>query len=191
MSDSTKEKIIRAALKVFSEEGYKGATTRNIASRAGVNESTLFRIFGTKDALYRHILSKNNILLTIIESLKHAPPNDDVQMRLISIANMYKQMYIDNASAIRLLYRCVLEQEELDIINNIIGKNAYHYLKDYFNRLANANHLNIITSCDIAAFLFLSSIHGAIQRDMVFKELSEGPNMNVLVSIFLRGITKA
>jgi AcrR family transcriptional regulator len=36
---------------VFAQYGSAGATTRRIAEEAGVNEVTLFRLFGSKDAL--------------------------------------------------------------------------------------------------------------------------------------------
>ena len=44
-------KILDAALTVFAETGYRGATTRRIAQEAEVNEVTLFRHFGSKDEL--------------------------------------------------------------------------------------------------------------------------------------------
>jgi AcrR family transcriptional regulator len=44
-------RLLEAAAQVFAETGYRGATTRRIASEAGVNEITLFRHFGSKDAL--------------------------------------------------------------------------------------------------------------------------------------------
>ena len=44
-------KILSAAQRVYAEHGFRGATTRRIAEMAGVNEVTLFRIFGGKDAL--------------------------------------------------------------------------------------------------------------------------------------------
>lgn len=46
-----RERLIEAAARVFAEAGYRGATTRRIAQDAGVNEITLFRHFGSKDAL--------------------------------------------------------------------------------------------------------------------------------------------
>lgn len=47
----TRERVLEAALKVFAESGYRGATTRRIAQEAGVNEVTLFRYFGSKEEL--------------------------------------------------------------------------------------------------------------------------------------------
>jgi AcrR family transcriptional regulator len=46
------EKLIRAALEVFAEEGFSGATTRAIAARSGVAEKTLFQAFGSKARLF-------------------------------------------------------------------------------------------------------------------------------------------
>ena len=41
---TAKERLLRAAVEVFSEKGFSGASTREIASRARVNPVTLFRI---------------------------------------------------------------------------------------------------------------------------------------------------
>src|SRR5262245_53795762 len=46
-------KILDAALQVFADQGYRGATTRRIAQEADVNEVTLFRHFGSKEKLMR------------------------------------------------------------------------------------------------------------------------------------------
>jgi AcrR family transcriptional regulator len=46
-----REALLEAAVKVFSEAGVRGATTRRIAHEAGVNEVTLFRHFRSKDEL--------------------------------------------------------------------------------------------------------------------------------------------
>jgi AcrR family transcriptional regulator len=54
---SARERILEAALREFAESGSRGATTRRIADAAGVNEVTLFRHFGSKDALLHQALS--------------------------------------------------------------------------------------------------------------------------------------
>lgn len=50
MSD-VREKILAAAARVYAESGFRGTTTRRISEVAGVSEITLFRHFGSKDAL--------------------------------------------------------------------------------------------------------------------------------------------
>jgi AcrR family transcriptional regulator len=46
-----RQKILNAATGLYAETGFRGTTTRQIARRAGVNEITLFRHFGSKHAL--------------------------------------------------------------------------------------------------------------------------------------------
>src|SRR6476619_1269682 len=48
--------ILAAAAEVFSKHGFRGSTTRRIAGAAGVNEITIFRQFGSKEALLREAM---------------------------------------------------------------------------------------------------------------------------------------
>lgn len=51
LAGEARSRLLDAAARVFAEHGAAGATTKRIAEVAGVNEVTLFRIFGSKDAL--------------------------------------------------------------------------------------------------------------------------------------------
>src|SRR5260370_12547900 len=57
-SDLTKQRILAAAELVFSRDGFHGATTREIAREAGVNEVTIFRHFHTREDLLRPTLER-------------------------------------------------------------------------------------------------------------------------------------
>ena len=54
---NVRDQLLRAAARVYAEVGYRGATTRRIAQEAGVNEITLFRQFGSKDALLQQSIA--------------------------------------------------------------------------------------------------------------------------------------
>ena len=57
-ADLTKKRILVAAELVFSRDGFQGATTREIARQAAVNEVTLFRHFRTREELLRATLDQ-------------------------------------------------------------------------------------------------------------------------------------
>ena len=52
----TRHRILDAAARVFGQQGLEGATTREIASMAQVNEVTLFRHFQNKEGLLKAVL---------------------------------------------------------------------------------------------------------------------------------------
>lgn len=52
-ADATRERILTAALDLFSELSFDGATTREIAARAGVTQGLLNYHFSSKDELWR------------------------------------------------------------------------------------------------------------------------------------------
>ncbi|MGZ3639196.1 MAG: TetR/AcrR family transcriptional regulator, partial [Ktedonobacterales bacterium] len=47
-----REQILEAALDVFAEEGLNGATTKEIAARAGVTHGLIYFYFPSKDDLF-------------------------------------------------------------------------------------------------------------------------------------------
>jgi AcrR family transcriptional regulator len=51
--EETRQRIIEASIAVFGERGFAGATTREIAQRAGVNTPALQYYFENKDGLYQ------------------------------------------------------------------------------------------------------------------------------------------
>ncbi|HEY1951421.1 MAG TPA: helix-turn-helix domain-containing protein [Gemmatimonadaceae bacterium] len=51
-----RDEILAAAVGVFAQHGFRGSTTRRIADAAGVNEITIFRQFGSKEALIREAM---------------------------------------------------------------------------------------------------------------------------------------
>src|SRR6202048_2947954 len=56
--DLTRQRLLDAAAETFSRDGLRGATTREIARKAGVNEVTLFRHFKSKEQLLRAVLQR-------------------------------------------------------------------------------------------------------------------------------------
>lgn len=48
--------ILRLAVSLFSQRGFRGTTTKEIAQAAGISEAMVFRHFATKEELYSAIL---------------------------------------------------------------------------------------------------------------------------------------
>ena len=79
---STEQRILDAALKVFSSEGYTGATTRKISEEANVAEVTLFRKFHSKENLLREVLFKNRAAFSALDNLFQPEIDSDFETDL-------------------------------------------------------------------------------------------------------------
>jgi len=68
--EETRWRLLQAATEVFAEVGYRAATTREIARRAGVNLASIHYHFGDKAELYREVfrlpfLNECNVFATL------------------------------------------------------------------------------------------------------------------------------
>jgi AcrR family transcriptional regulator len=54
--EERRRQILRVAMRLFSERGFRGTRTKAIAQAAGVSEAMVFRHFATKEQLYSAIL---------------------------------------------------------------------------------------------------------------------------------------
>ncbi len=57
-AEDRRRQIIGVAIHLFSQKGFRGTTTKEIASAAGVNEAIIFRHFATKSELYSAIIDE-------------------------------------------------------------------------------------------------------------------------------------
>jgi AcrR family transcriptional regulator len=67
----TQRRILTAALEVFAEKGFAGASTAEIAGRAGVAEKTIFAHYGSKQALLVKTLTPSTFSLVEPEAFSN------------------------------------------------------------------------------------------------------------------------
>lgn len=107
------EQILRAALAVIVQRGYVGATTRHIAAAAGINEVTLFRRFGCKQALLRAVVEREAAQF----GAAGIAYTGDVAADLVRIVRFYHQLVqTRGAIIITLLSEIPRQPELLDVI---------------------------------------------------------------------------
>lgn len=67
---STRQRLINAALELFTSQGVTETTTRQIAELAQVNEVTLFRQFGNKQGLLLAVIEDTAVFTHLSETLR-------------------------------------------------------------------------------------------------------------------------
>ena len=56
--EERRESVLDAALEVFADYGYRGASTEVIAAKAGISQPYVFRLFGTKKELFKATIAR-------------------------------------------------------------------------------------------------------------------------------------
>ena len=98
----TRDRVLDAALTLFSSKGYGGATTREIAQAAGIAEVTLFRHFPSKELLLEEIFTHHSFLPTLkdlLPEIAELPYEDALQV----IAERFLNTLVERKDWIRLL----------------------------------------------------------------------------------------
>ncbi len=91
--DLTRESLLKAAKKLFSQKGYDGTSVKELSDEAKVNISLTSYHFGGKEGLYRSCLEKfGTDLLAETERLLRPPESpDEFKLRL----HMFSEFIVD------------------------------------------------------------------------------------------------
>ncbi len=115
-AEDRRRQIIDVAIRLFSQKGFRGTTTKEIAASAGVNEAIIFRHFATKSELYSAIIDEKACAREIpameaeIEKFMALRNDRKIFERIaLHILDTHEQ----DESFLRLLFYSALEGHEL------------------------------------------------------------------------------
>ena len=128
--------IIEAAVALFSQKGFRGTTTKEIAQAAGVSEAMVFRHFATKEELYAAILDHkactSGIKFDPAEVAPDAITRKDDRAVFETLAVRALQFHEEDPDFQRLLLHSALEKHELaQMFFDQVVLRFYQFLGDY------------------------------------------------------------
>lgn len=189
MSEPTRQQILDAAAQVYAEAGFRGATTRRIAEVAGVNEVTLFRLFG----------SKANLIDEVIRSCRQgeqfplAEQPADPEAELTAWAAASHAFMVERRGMLRSAVAELHEHPEhsADAADHPIA--SFRELRAYVDRLHTAGRVPSTRDANTACTMLLGTLFtDALHRDMMpsmFPPATEAPR--AYVRLFLRALGAA
>ena len=131
---SVREAIVKSAMEIFSEKGYRGGTTREIADHAGCNEVTLFRHFGNKEALFEESLQRFTPPSMLPKALSDKLTGD-VETDLRNIANEYIDAALDELPYIRMSLIEIPRNPELARLMAVLPVSMTSNVNEYFLKM--------------------------------------------------------
>ena len=132
-------KILDAARRIYSQYGWRGATTRRIAEAAGVNEVTLFRQFGNKEALLGAVMA-DSAEHNSLPPFPLAPENPEQELTLWAVA--HHRRLCEMREMIRQMMGQLAERPEVASCAATGPQGAAAMLREYVVRLRRAGWLN-------------------------------------------------
>jgi AcrR family transcriptional regulator len=160
---STKEKILDAALEVFSEKGYHTATVDEIAERAGVGKGTLYRYFANKETLFNEL-----VRLRLEELERSANAVLDGQDDVLTMITKYLRIYFEFFDRNQRLYRLIL-QERPDVgekVQDLYVKKVMRRIPLLKRKIYKGSQQGVLKDVDFQTVFHgvMGFIHGVIQK---------------------------
>ncbi len=133
----TEARIIEAAVQLFSRQGFKGTSTRDIADLANVNEATLFRHFAKKTDLFWAAADSRLSGVKLNRELQRGLASDaDPQTVIPMIVAFITENMCQPPELMRLLY---VAGFELAAADRLLGEHLgpiFDAINSYFHRCA-------------------------------------------------------
>lgn len=97
----TRAKVLAAARRLFSEQGYEGATIRDIAAAAGMSTGAVFANFTDKSDLFREIMLTDMVALheAMREAAGHSVSAEDGLLKIFVAGYQFYQTQLPLARA--------------------------------------------------------------------------------------------
>ena len=92
-ADERREEILEAALAEFAERGLHGASTEEIAKRAGISQPYIFRLFGSKKELYKASVAR--CFRETLETFQKAAEGKRGEEALEAMGQAYQELLSD------------------------------------------------------------------------------------------------
>ena len=188
----TRSRLLEAATEVFAKLGIIGATTREIARVAKVNEVTLFRHFQNKEQLLAAVIQQ--ALAKQRESLAH--PEEwlgDLRVDLGRYAWLFNNMLDEHEDMIRTFIgeakrhpeaaRQILQEAARDLYETLIA-----YLRQGQENGIVRVEVDVPASVDIFTGMLLS---GMLRRSAISTPRAYTPEsyIEMCIDLFVRGIS--
>lgn len=197
--DERREQLCKIAMRLFSERGFRGTTTKEIATAAGVSEAVIFKHFSNKDELYAAILDHKacspQFVDPLFEVADQVEAKDDFGV-FYKMALHALNKHKDDADFLRLMLHSALEGHELARVffENFITR-IYDFLGGYIRqRQADGAFREVEPRVVVRAFIGMF-VHHSLNNILWDKEqkllkISNEQAAREFATILLDGIKK-
>ena len=136
IAKDTKERILDAALEMFSRNGYAGTNIRELSASLGLVKSGVYKHYESKEAIWNALLDK---MIAYYEehfgSAEHLPPVPDTLEELVSMTMQMVNITVRDERIVMTRKLLSIEQFRDERARDLATKHFLTGLTDMFTRL--------------------------------------------------------
>jgi len=194
MKRDRRQQIIATAMELFGKKGFRGTTTRDLATEADVNEAIIFRHFKTKEELYSAIIEqKAGERDSYHEELERLATVGDDEQFLEAVGRTFLEKHETDTTFMRLLLFSALEGHQLsDMFVSSMAER--HPIANYIKRRIGDGAFRQVDP-QLAARALMGMFASFIMWQEIFGFKNKQPRdreevVRTFVSIFLSGMRR-
>jgi AcrR family transcriptional regulator len=194
--EDRRRQIVEVASELFSQKGFNGVTTKEIADRAGVSPAIIFRHFSSKEAIYSAILDHKlrQAAERIGARLQDAAGRKDDRAFFGALAFDLLELYSKDPSLIRLHLFSALEGHDLSrMFYKTMSRQIRNHLRAYIKqRIADGAFRQLDPIASSRVFLGMVTHHAQVVALYPYDDVkvSNRQMADYFVEVFLNGARK-
>jgi AcrR family transcriptional regulator len=188
---SGREAILETSAKLFSQQGYKEVSIRDIAQACGMTNAGLYYYFKNKEDLFLAMLQRDHE--KVIHSLEEAANGPgDLRADLTQLAAAYAKITCEQRHTFQTLWRDLKQMEDTRA-RKLFGEMRADLLRPLEARLATAQADGELRAGD--AQLYARLLHGLIMALAHHGPPSRtsrvaGSDIETVIEVFLNGVRR-
>lgn len=191
MVEARRTQILMGAAQIFSEKGFHGATTKEIAQAAEVSEGTIYNYFDNK----RELLVAMMELLgrrSLNKIVQDDPPADAEAFLKQILSELYHFLQERGQFAGPILAEIFTDKELRQSVYNQVAKPLVAYLETHLHRQTPLGKMGrydlTVETYALMGAMLLNFVLKSTQLDPRYEQISEQALIDQLVSFFLEGL---
>lgn len=197
---NTEERILNAAIKIFSEKGFSAATTSEIAKEANVAEGTIFRYFPKKKELLHGIVLRaidifgKKVIIDELQQVVEANSDKSIEEKIKAIIMNRIKIFTEYFPYIKvLLYEIQFHDDIREVFIEKISKNAIKIAKQVVQdgkQKGEIRNIEPLVACRsfIGMVLMMLMQRQFIPSENAFDDIEK--EVDIIIDIFINGVKK-
>ena len=136
MANDTKDRILAAALDLFSQKGYEGTNIRELSASLGLVKSGIYKHFESKEAVWNALLDRMIVYYANrFGSAEHLPPVPDSTEGLLTMTMQLVHVTVHDENIVKTRKLLTIEQFRDEQARELASKHFLTGLTEMFTHI--------------------------------------------------------